>query len=250
MSARAPDTDVSRGVRRRRPRWLPLAATIVVVAVCIAAGNWQRGRMHEKQALGAALAAADRQPPVPLPTGSDDWAAWRFRKVVASGRYDAATQFLLDNRVHDGVVGFDVVTPLALPDGLFVLVDRGFVPLHGDRSSLPDLPPPGGDVHVEGRVEMPPRAWLGSAQPSGVLWPRLEPALYAERTRRAVLPVYLAATGGDVGAGLTRDWPAPDVGTEKHIGYMLQWYTFAALAAGAWTVSAWRARRRAPERAA
>jgi len=228
----------------RRPRWLPLAATIAVVIVCIAAGNWQRGRMHEKQALAAALAAAERQPPVPVPEHSDDWSAWRFRHVEASGRYDPATQFLLDNRVRNGVVGFDVVTPLALPDGLFVLVDRGFVPLRGDRSVLPDLPPPGGDVRVEGRIDLPPRSWLQSGEPSGVLWPRLDPALYAERTHRPVIPVYIAATGGDAGSGLVRDWPAPDLGVERHIGYMVQWYTFAALAAGAWIVFTWRAMRR------
>jgi cytochrome oxidase assembly protein ShyY1 len=73
---------------------------------------------------------------------------------------------------------------------------------------------------------------FGSAEPDGVRWPRLDPARYAERTSRRVLPVYLAATGGD---GLLRDWPAPDLGIEKHLGYMVQWYVFAAMAAGLWT---------------
>ena len=217
----------------------PTLATIVFVALCVTAGNWQRARMHEKEALAAALAAADRAAPMALPTAARDWEALRYRRVVAQGQFDAHDQFLLDNRVHEGRVGFDVVTPLALPDGAWVLVDRGFVEVH-DRRVLPHAPPPPGDVTVEGRVELPVRGFLmGNPPPQGPLWPHLDPARYAERSGRRVLPIYLEATG-DIGAGLARDWPAPDLGTERHLGYVFQWYTFAAMAAGLWIYFAWR----------
>jgi surfeit locus 1 family protein len=224
------------GTPMRRPRWIPFAAMIAFVIVCIMAGNWQHRRMAEKDALRAALEAADRAPPVALPSGADDWQAWRYRRVIAHGHYDASEQFLLDNRVHDGRVGYDVVTPLALRDGAWLLVDRGFVPMGRDRNDLPRAPPPAGDVSVEGRVEIPPSGFmLGNAEPAGSLWPHLDPARFAQRTHRAVLPVYLQATGGAVGDGaLERDWPAPDLGSERHLGYMVQWYTFAAMAAGLW----------------
>jgi surfeit locus 1 family protein len=232
----------ARPLRASRPAWIPFVAMVAVVALCVTAGNWQRHRMHEKESLAAALAQARARAPVALPLAAD-WPAWRYRQVVAEGRYDADTQFLLDNRVHDGVVGYDVITPLALRDGTYVLVDRGFVPTGGDRRTLPRVPPPPGEVHVQGTVELPPRPLpFGSAEPDGVRWPRLDPARYAERTSRRVLPVYLAATGGDVGAGLARDWPAPDLGIEQHMSYMVQWYTFAALAAGLWVWFAWRRR--------
>jgi surfeit locus 1 family protein len=228
----------------RRPAWIPLVATVVVVALCIVAGNWQRSRMHEKQALGAALAAADRLAPVSLPSAVDDWNAWRFRRVAATGHYDAATQFLLDNRVHDGRVGYDVITPLALAGGAWVLVDRGFVASGGNRQVLPDVPPPAGEVVVEGRIEVPPHGFvLGDVAPQGPFWAHLQPARYAERTSRRVLPVYLQASGQGAGPGLVRDWPAPDLGAEKHISYMVQWYSFAALAAGLWIYFTLRRRR-------
>jgi surfeit locus 1 family protein len=228
----------------RRPAWVPFVAMVAVVAVCIVAGNWQRGRMHEKDALRAALEAADRAPAVPLPSGADDWSAWRYRRVVAQGRYDAAYQFLVDNRVHDGRVGYDVVTPLALRNGAWILVDRGFVPAGRDRAALPAAPPPAGDVAVEGRIELPVHGYLvGNPPPSGLLWPHLDPAHFAEGTGRTVLPAFLQASGGDAGEGLACDWPAPDLGSEKHLGYMVQWYTFAALAAGLWLWFTLRRRR-------
>ncbi|HEY7643093.1 MAG TPA: hypothetical protein VH814_25420, partial [Steroidobacteraceae bacterium] len=45
--------------RARRPAWLPLVAMIVVVSACVTAGNWQHRRMQEKDALRAALDAAN-----------------------------------------------------------------------------------------------------------------------------------------------------------------------------------------------
>jgi len=224
---------------------VPTLAALVTVALCVTAGNWQRGRMHEKQALADALAAADRLAPVPLPARAIDWSAWRYRRVVAHGRYDAAGQFLVDNRVHQGRVGYDVVTPLGLPDGRWLLVDRGFVPAGRDRAVLPDAPVPPAEVTVEGRIEVPARGFvLGNPQPQGALWPHLDPERYAERSGRPVLPVYLQASGGDAGAGLARDWPAPDLGTQMHLGYMVQWYVFASMAAGLWLFFAWRRWRR------
>jgi len=200
--------------------------------------------MHEKDALARALHVADEQPAVPLPDVAD-WPSWRYRRVVASGRFDAGDQFLLDNRVHQGRVGYEIVTPLALRDGRFVLVDRGFVAAAPDRRMLPDAPPPPGDVRVEGRVEIAPSGFLfGNPPPQGVLWAHLDPERYAQRSGRSVLPVYLQASGGDAGAGLARDWPAPDLGSEKHLGYMVQWYLFATLAAGLWCWFAWKRWRR------
>ena len=108
-------------------RVLPTIVTLAAVALFVAAGNWQRGRMHAKEALGAQLAAAQAAPVAPLPGGTVDWAAWRFRAVEARGTFDAPRQFLLDNRVHRGRVGYHVVTPLRLDDGRVVLIDRGWV---------------------------------------------------------------------------------------------------------------------------
>ena len=51
----------------------------------------------------------------------------------------------------------------------------------------------------------------------------------------AVLPIVVEQTA-PTGAGdnLVRNWPAPDFGIEKHRIYMVQWYLFAATAAGLW----------------
>ena len=224
----------------REPVWrrvLPTLATIIGVTVFIAAGNWQHRRMDEKAGLRAQLDAAAEAPPAAIPRDVADWTRWRFRPVIATGTFDAARQILIDNKVHAGVVGYDVVTPLVLADGRAVLVDRGFVGGGASRAHLPDVPPPRGVVTVRGRLDIPPAGYfeLGRAAPEGPLWQHLDPKRFAEATGLAVLPVVIeatASTGGD--DALVRDWSAPDFGIERHWIYMLQWYSFAALAIVLW----------------
>jgi surfeit locus 1 family protein len=218
----------------RARRALPTVAMVAAVALCVAAGNWQRGRMAQKEALGARLAAAAATPVVPLPSVVEDWSTWRFRQVELAGRYDAARQILVDNKVHAGRAGYHVVTPLVLADGRAVLVNRGYAPAGVTRAELPAVPPPPGERRVRGRVNLPPADYveLREAPPQGVVWQNLDPAKFAAATGLAVLPIVVEATEGD--DGLVRDWPRPDAGTDKHRIYMVQWYAFAALAFGLW----------------
>src|SRR5580765_6591119 len=102
-----------------RPRPLPTLAAIAAIVVCIAAGNWQRERLHAKEALRAQLDHAARVDPVALAALADDadWAALRYLPVVATGEFIAGRQILIDNKVHAGRAGYAVVTPLVLGDG-------------------------------------------------------------------------------------------------------------------------------------
>jgi surfeit locus 1 family protein len=225
--------------RRFRPRALPTLAMFAAVALCVVAGNWQQGRMHEKEALRAQLDAAIQAAPLDLAglAATADWPALRFRSVVATGEYAARGQIYVDNKVVAGRAGYHVVTPLALADGRHVLVNRGWIAQGASRSSLPDAPPPAGPVSVRGRIAIPPAGYLELAPEAttGVVWQNLDPARYGAATGLAVLPAIVEATSAPVpDDGLVRDWPAPDFGVATHRIYMVQWYAFALLAVVLW----------------
>jgi surfeit locus 1 family protein len=227
------------GTRRHRPRLVPTLATVAVVAVCFAAGNWQRGRMHAKEALRAQYDEAARAAPVSLASlpADADWTALRYRPIAATGEYLPKQQILIDNKVQAGRVGYHVVTPLKLPDSRVVLVDRGWIPQHASRSELPDAPPPAGEVTVRGRLAFAPSAYLELEQDatSGPVRQNLDPARFAAATGLPVLPAIIEATAAPApDDGLVRAWPAPDFGIETHRIYMVQWYSFALLAALLW----------------
>jgi len=226
--------------RRFRPRLLPTVATVVGIALFVTAGHWQQGRMEQKEALRAQFDAASASAPSTLPTEPVDWAAWRYRPVAAVGTFDAARQILIDNKIEDGRAGYHVVTPLLLADGRAVLVDRGWIAAGETRAQVPQAAPPAGPVTVQGRVNIPAHyVELAHAAPAGGVWQNLDPARFAAASGLPVLPIVLEQTvplTGPTGASdtLVRNWPAPDFGIEKHRIYMMQWYLFAATAAGLW----------------
>ena len=212
--------------------------------VFVLAGNWQRGRMHDRAALGAQFEAARGSAPVALPLDLGDRVGWRYRTVEAAGRYDAERQILLDNRVHGGRAGYHVVTPLVTGDGRAVLVNRGFIKAGATRAALPEAPPPAGEVRIRGRLNQPPSAYLelGATAPERGVWQNLDLARFTAATGLAVLPLIIEQVGGPAD-GLVRDWPRPDAGSDRNRIYMMQWYAFAGLAAGLWSWQTVRARR-------
>jgi surfeit locus 1 family protein len=222
---------------RRKPAWIPTVATVAAIVLFVLAGNWQHRRMLQKEALRAQIDTAAAAAPVPLPSGIADWRDWRFRHVVVTGTFDAEHQILIDNEVRAGRAGYDVVTPMRLADDRVVLVVRGWVAMGPTRAELPSFPPPAGVVSLRGRIDIPPKHYfeLGDGDvPTGPLWEHLDPQRFGAATELPVLPIVVEAIDGPGGEGLARQWPRPDFGIEMHLGYMLQWYTFAAMAAGLW----------------
>jgi surfeit locus 1 family protein len=224
-------------VRRFRPRLLPTVVTLAAVALFVTAGHWQRSRMEQKAELRAQFDAANAMTPATLPADTADWTAWRYRPVAADGTFDASRQILVDNKVEEGRAGYHVVTPLLLADGRAVLVDRGWIAAGDTRAHLPMATPPAGQLTVQSRVNIPTSNYveLAPATPVGVVWQNLDPPRFASVTGLNVLPIILEQTA-PIGAtdNLVRNWPAPDFGIDRHRIYMVQWYLFAATAAGLW----------------
>jgi surfeit locus 1 family protein len=230
--------------RRFRPSLWPTLGLLLLIATTVALGNWQRQRAYDKQALRDQYEAASRAPPLALdadtPVAADP-ARFRFRAVRAQGMYDAAHQLLIDNRVHAGRAGFDVVAPLKLEGAGYVLVDRGWIAQGASRAALPQVPPPAGTVVVEGRINLPPARYLelGADSNAGPIRENLDIARIAASSGLPLLAFIVEQTQ-DTGDGLVRDWPAPDFGIEQHRSYMVQWYSLAALGVGLWLALNWR----------
>ncbi len=230
-------------------RYAPTIATVLVVALCVSAGNWQRSRMAAKQALRAQHDAAVAAPPLrsdELPRGTVDWAALRYRSVELEGEFDAARRILLDNRVQAGQVGYEVLVPLRLADGRIVIVDRGWVAQGRTRADVPDVPVPQGTRRVHGRIELPPKGYLelGAGVPRGIVWQNLDLRRLESAWGVQLLPIVvdeIAAPGAP--DGLVRTRSEPDFGIDTHRIYMVQWYAFAALALVFWSVAHWPWRR-------
>lgn len=231
-------------------RYVPTIATIIAVAVCVTAGNWQRTRMHYKQELRGQYEAARAAAPLTaaeLDGPAGDWKALRYRTVAVQGTFDAPRQILLDNRVHAGHAGYDVIAPLVLGDGRAVLVDRGWIAQGRTRAELPQVAPPRGSVLVRGRIDIPSSSYveLKGEPPGRPVWQHLDVARYAAWSGWSLPPIVVQQTApAAANDELVRSWPAPDFGIDTHRIYMVQWYAFAGIALAFWLVSHWPRLRR------
>ena len=181
----------------------------------------------------ARAAAQSRLAPQPVGMQALDATQADGARFSASGRYDGTHQFFIDNRQQDGVPGLHVITPLKL-DGSerVLLVNRGWIGWPHGRGTLPEAPPPPGQVQVTGVAHAPSNKAMflmsERADPNPRLWPRLDLARYTEWARQPVQPVVLLQDADNAADGLVRRWPAPEDRSLKHRGYAFQWWAMAA----------------------
>ncbi|MYN03495.1 SURF1 family protein [Pseudoduganella sp. DS3] len=226
-----------------RFRLIPFLATVVLVAIGVAAGRWQDGRAAQKLALEARLAAGNAAAPLALGAAPVAAAEVEFRRVRLQGEWVAGWPLYLDNRPHAGRPGFYLLMPLRLAGSeMHVLVARGWLPRDmADRSKLPAYATPAGPVTVEGIARLAPGQvmQLGQAAPlaPGAIVQNADAAAFAAATGWRFQPLVVEQATPDAAAGagapaevLQRDWPAPALGVDKHKGYAFQWYALAAMA--------------------
>ena len=94
------------------------------------------------------------------------------RPVRLRGQWLPDASVFLDNRQMNGRTGFFLVTPLRLTGSdRAVLVQRGWTPRDfTDRSRVPTVDTPAGEVVIEGRLAPPPAKLyeLGEAAPGPI----------------------------------------------------------------------------------
>ena len=225
------------GIRIRgrafRPGIAPGVAAAAFIALAISLGNWQARRAEEKLELGRRLDEGAKGPVLSVSSVRLDASAVERRRVSARGRFVARAVLLLDNKVLHGAAGYHVLTPLKLEGGedLHVLVNRGWIAA-GDRSRLPAVPTPEAAQTIEGIAVTPSRRFLELAPEaaSGPLRQNLVPER-EEKRLGLLLQTFVIEQTSDARDGLAREWQRPDTGVDRHHGYALQWYSFAALAA-------------------
>ena len=211
---------------RRRPAWLPVVAALFFAGLTFWLGQWQLGRAEEKRAKQAAFDVAATLPVVEL--AALPVSAAPFSRVRVSGQFAAAYQIYLDNRLLQGRAGYHVIVPLAYPGGV-VLVNRGWLAAASDRAVRPDAPLTSAPVTLEGLLVPAQSRYLELSERgvAGPVWQNLSLARFRQ-WYHGELPDWMLLQTSPAADGLVRDWPRPDAGVERHLGYAVQWFALTA----------------------
>jgi surfeit locus 1 family protein len=193
---------------------------LAVAIVCVRLGIWQLDRLGQRRARNAVVAARLALPPIELRGREIPPDSARQRRIVARGVYDFARERVWPGRSFDGTPGVALVTPLRLPDGSAVLVDRGWIP-------SPDA------YHVDQAIYREPDT--ATVEGLGVIPPRgrgdVDPGRLGDSLPYPLLPFVVQQTGASpsTGQGLPRRWAPPALDEGPHLSYAIQWFSFALI---------------------
>ncbi len=217
------------------PGLVPTLAAIALVALTVHLAVWQKHRAEEKLARQALFEARMREPAVQLTGAAGTAESLVYRHVRAAGRWVADRQVFVDNKVHAGKAGFEVVTPLELAGTRdAVLVDRGWIERDAAYPRAPRVEVPAGEVSVTGLATEPPARFLelGPGAISGNVFQNLTVERFREWSGMRVLPVVVLAD--EAGPGLVAVTEQPDAGVEQHRQYEATWFLLAGTTLVLW----------------
>lgn len=210
----------------RTRRWLGFTALVIVVIIAFGLlSRWQWHRAEEKRIEGAALTSRADASPIPLDLAQppDEWTM-----VSVTGQFEPDS-LMVRQRPQGGQNGAWVLGTLRTAAGN-VWVSRGWLPVTGAATVLPDMPaPPSGTVTVVGSWHpfepVDPARMEGL--PNGMVPAVGPPAVPTD----GYAPGFLQAA--DASAGLQPVEPA-EVDDARNISYAIQWLLFATVAIVGW----------------
>lgn len=237
-----------------KPRaWLFLGLAFAVAATCVRLGIWQLARFEERRGRNAEIRAGLKQPPMDITATLASETPPLYQRVTLSGQLDSEHEIVLTARTLNGQPGVHLVTPLIPPNGGgAVLINRGWIP--AETRKLPERRryERSGEVTLEGitkpSVSSPSFFFLGE-RPTPSLgqpiqgWRTVEISAIEAQMPYPLAGFYVALEE-PIGAAGEPPIPQPEIDLSEgpHLGYAIQWFSFAAIALGGGGTWFWRRR--------
>ncbi len=204
-----------------------------VFLVLVALGSWQLQRLGWKQGQIKERQSRAASEAVELSAVLAEPGDFNFRPVWLSGQFLHEKELFLAARSFDRLVGYQVITPLALEGGGAVLVNRGWIPHDKQDAALR------GEGQLTGVVRL--RGLVRTEQPQGTFQPdnRLEEGVWywveidamGDAVGLEVLPVVVEAGATANPGGLSIGGQTRLEVPNDHLQYALTWYALALILA-------------------
>lgn len=224
-------------------RWI--ITTIVVVAaaaVMIRLGIWQLDRLEQRRAFNQQVQAQISKPVLILNfwKETENLPLMEYRQITVEGRYDLKNEIALKNQHWQNQSGVHLVTPLLISGrDQAVLIDRGWIPSdayeNGDWSPFAEV----GPVKINGVIRTSTsQADFGmrrDPQPNSFenpvkSWNFVNIDKIQDQYSKELLPIYIQQSPDSSWIKLpNRTQPELDLTEGPHVGYAIQWFTFAAI---------------------
>jgi surfeit locus 1 family protein len=225
--------------------WWTTLIVLAGIGLTIRLGFWQVDRYRINKTFDDHLAAMQSAAPLAITgaSGAGQLPGMDYRPATAMGVFDFVHQFAVRNQIWvqswGNATGYILVTPLVLPDGSALLVDRGWIPLTDDTPESWSKYDEPGQVHVTGILRRPVKPEMGGVpdptltpgEPGFRFWNLIDLDRLQKQIPYPLLPVYLERGPDENQTDPPfRALPVPDGSeTGNNVGYAAMWFSFAAL---------------------
>jgi surfeit locus 1 family protein len=230
---------------------------LLVFAVLIALGTWQIERKAWKEGLIATLTERLSAPPAALPPPATwprlDPARDEYRRVTFTAAFDQGKEALIYAaasafRPDVSGPGYWIFTPVRLPNGGTVIVNRGFVPQARKDAASRTAGQIAGAVGIVGVMRWPDaRHWFSPADdPPHNVWFTRDPLAIAAAKglgSAAVAPFYVEQESPVPPGGLPQPGKLVVRVRNEHLQYAVTWYGLALVLVVVFVVWARSSRR-------
>lgn len=213
---------------------LPIIATIVTficVVIMFALGNWQLQRAEHKTARLLAMERMAISAQIDLQQVlSVNNAEMQDMPVNFFGSADPTRYFLLDNKIHKGRVGYQILVPLLTNSGT-VITNFGWVAATNSRDVLPDVQIDNKSMHYSGVISLPlDNAMIKETALIDGNWPKViqqtDLKVIKQHYDQDILPFVVLLNAQET-SPFVRDWQPVVMAPEKHLAYAVQWFLLA-----------------------
>lgn len=210
--------------------------TACLLPLLIGLGFWQLDRQQQKLQILNVYQQRISAPPLSL---IDHWQRLQdedasYRRVQLRAHLRPRPLILLDNRINNGVVGYEVIQSAVLDDSRIVWLNRGWVPAGRTRQDLPTPVTLAGSIVLQAHVYIPlGKPFILSNQPLSVgsetpiIAQQIDMAELLQMSKPAEAFPYLLRLEEGSSAALEVQWPAVNTRPEKHQAYAIQWFAMA-----------------------
>jgi len=199
----------------------------------IALGLWQLER--EQQKLDAEKVYETRSANEPTDVSSIDWTNpdLNWIAIRATGFFDNTRQLLLDNRILNSVVGYEVISPFYTDDRV-LLVNRGWIAQGPSRQSLPELGLTEEQITITGHIYVPDGELmiLGAEEAVTDRWPKVIQSVDIQVLSSVMdeaFEPHIVRLDENSTAVLQTNWTAINMRPEVHRAYAVQWFVMASV---------------------
>jgi len=215
--------------RKRSLQLWVISTYIIAVLILVSLGAWQFTRGIHKAELEKEMEMfADST--MDLQTAPEDWNALNYREVRLTGKPQTAGTMLLDSRIYQGQVGYEVIVPFVLQDqSATVLLNRGWV--SREQAGMLENEEINEEMEIAGQLYLPK---TGMKLVDTILekdqWPRVI-AYFDIQGLSGELGVSLAPAvvvlDSDLDYAFERIWQPYVMSPIRHYGYAAQWWGLA-----------------------